>query len=185
MIMERKMIQMETKSGKRVIARPLTHYDAPYLVDIFEHMSPESRYNRFQQSLENPNPKQIWEEAEKIAQMEDEQQGGFIAFWQRPLLPDVPVGAARYVRLDEETAEMAMSVRDDMQGQGVGTWLLQMAIDEAIADGICQLVGSALNDNDAIWRVLDKLGYPYRRSPDGAISEIEVNLTKQESNVSL
>jgi len=176
MIMERKMMQMETKSGKRITARPLTVYDAPYLVDIFEHMSPESRYSRFQQSLENPNPKQVWEEAEKIAQMEEEQQGGFIAFWQRPLLPDVPVGAARYVRLDDETAEMAMSVRDDMQGQGIGSWLLGLAIDDANTAGIHKLVGSALNDNDALWRVLDKLGYPYQRQPDGLISEIELDI---------
>ncbi len=177
MIMEYKMTQMVTKTGKRITARPLSPYDAPYLVDIFEHMSPESRYRRFQQSLENPNPKQVWEEAEKIAQMEDEQQGGFIAFWQRPLLPDVPVGAARYVRIDDETAEIAMSVRDDMHGQGIGTWLLQMAIDEAVVNGIRKLVGNALNDNDAIWRVLDKLGYPYHRTPDGLISEIELDIT--------
>ncbi|MBL1127718.1 MAG: N-acetyltransferase [Chloroflexi bacterium] len=181
MFMERKMMhqktmQMVTKTGKQITARPLTAYDAPYLVDIFEHMSAESRYRRFQQSLENPNPKQVWEEAEKIAQMESEQQGGFMAFWQRTFLPDVPVGAARYVRLDENTAEMAMSIRDDMQGEGIGTWLLGLAIDDARAAGVRQLVGSALNDNDAIWRVLDKLGYPYRRKPDGLISEIEVDI---------
>lgn len=177
MIMEHTMMQMVTKTGKQITARPLSPYDAPYLVDIFEHMSAESRYRRFQQSLENPNPKQVWEEAEKIAQMEDEQQGGFIAFWQRPLLPDVPVGAARYVRLNDETAEIAMSVRDDMHGQGIGTWLLQMAIEEAVTNGIHKLVGSALNDNDAVWRVLDKLGYPYQRSPDGLTSDIELDIT--------
>lgn len=176
MIAEIKTMQFETKTGKQVIARPLTPDDAPYLVDIFEHMSPESRYRRFHQALDNPNPKQVWEEAEKIAQMEIEQQGGFIAFWQRPFLPDVPIGAVRFVRLDDETAEMAMSIRDDMQGQGIGTWLLELAIEKADAVGVQKLVGSALNDNKALWRVLDKLGFPYRRLPDGVISEIEVDV---------
>ncbi|NJN55438.1 MAG: hypothetical protein HC804_12190 [Anaerolineae bacterium] len=73
-------LQFETINGAQLTARPLTTSDAPYLVDIFEHMSPESRYRRFQQTLDNPNPKQIWEEAQKIAQLDDEQQGGFIAF---------------------------------------------------------------------------------------------------------
>jgi len=176
MIAEIKRMQFQTTTGKQVVARPLTPDDTPFLVDIFEHMSPESRYRRFHQALENPNPKQIWEEAEKIAQMGVEQQGGFIAFWQRPLLPDVPIGAARFVRLDDNTAEMAMSLRDDMQGQGIGTWLLGLAIDNACAVGVQKLVGSALNDNTALWRVLDKLGYPYRRRPDGVISEIELDV---------
>lgn len=177
MMMEQLATTFETKSGKRIVARPLTRYDAPYLVDIFEHMSPESRYRRFQQTLENPNTRQVWEEAEKIAQMADERQGGFIAFWKRPLWPDIPVGAARYVLLDAETAEIAMSVRDDMHGQGVGTWLLRLAVAEARMEGIRKLVGNALNDNNAIWRVLDKMGYPYTRKPDGATSEIVMDIT--------
>lgn len=179
MITEQNVMSFRTKSGKRVEARPLTRYDAPYLVDIFEHMSPESRYRRFQQTLDNPNPKQIWEEAEKIANMEDDQQGGFIAFWPRPFLPSMPIGAARYVRLDDTTAEIAMSVRDDMQGQGIGTWLLRLTVEQARQEGIHKLVGTVLNENDTIWRLLEKLGYPYSRVPDGLISEIEIDLTEE------
>jgi acetyltransferase len=174
--MQQTTMTFETTTGKRVLARPLTHYDAPYLVDIFEHMSPESRYRRFQQTLENPNPKQVWEEAEKIAQMEDQGQGGLIAFWERPLQTNVPVAAARYVRLDGDTAEIAMSVRDDMHGQGIGTWLLRLTIEEARTEGIQKLVGNALNSNTAVWQVLEKLGYAFTRKPEGPASEIEIDL---------
>jgi acetyltransferase len=171
-------LKFKTKSGREVMARPLTAYDAPFLVDIFEHMSPESRYRRFQQALENPNPKQIWEEAEKIVQMDEEEQDGFIAFRPRPLRPDVPVAAARFVYVDETTAEIALSVIDGMQGQGVGSWLLGLTVERARSRGIQKLVGSALNDNEIIWHLLDKLPYPYRRTPDGLISEIEIDLSR-------
>lgn len=177
MFIDHKQLQFETKKKRQIVARPLTAYDAPYLVDIFEHMSPESRYRRFHQALENPNPRQVWEEAEKIAHMDGEAQGGLIAFWQRPLRPDVPVGAARYVRLNEDTAEIAVSVVDAMQGEGVGSWLLWQTILLARQEGICTLVGSALNDNEAIWRLLEKLPCPLRRTVEGAISELELDIS--------
>jgi acetyltransferase len=174
------MMTFRTETGKRVVARPLTQDDAPYLVDIFEHMSPESRYHRFQQTLENLNPKRVWEEAEKIARMEDEQQGGLIAFWARPLQPHIPVAAARYVRLDGDTAEIAISVRDDMQGQGIGTWLLRLTVRQAQQEGLQKLVGNALNSNTAVWQLLEKLGYPFTRKPEGLVSEIEIDLVQNE-----
>ena len=177
MIAQRQSLKFETKSGQVVMARPLTAYDAPYLVQIFEGMSAESRYRRFQQPLENPNPKQIWEEAEKIAQMPDDEQDGLIVFRQRPLRPDIPVAAARYVRLNETTAEIAVSVIDEMQGQGIGAWLLQTTVDHAREHGIQTLVGMALNDNEVIWHLLDKLPYPYKRKPDGLTADIEIDLT--------
>lgn len=177
MFIGQKQLQFETKNGRRITARPITAYDAPYLVDIFEHMSPESRYRRFQQALENPNPRQVWEEAEKIAQMDADAQGGLIAFWPRPLRPDVPVGAARYVRLNDHTAEIAVSVVDEMQGEGIGSWLLAQTILIARREGLQTLVGSAFNDNKAIWRLLEKQPYPLKKTVDGAISELELDIS--------
>lgn len=177
MITEQETLKFETKAGIKLNARPLTVYDAPYLVQIFENMSAESRYRRFQQSLENPNSRHIWEEAEKIAQMDEDEQGGLIVFRPRPLRPDVPVAVARYVHLNETTAEIAMSVIDDMQGQGVGNWLLNLTVEQARKNGIQKLIGSALNDNELIWHLLKKLPYPLSRTPDGLSSDIEIDLT--------
>ncbi|NJN55439.1 MAG: hypothetical protein HC804_12195 [Anaerolineae bacterium] len=38
--------------------------------------------------------------------------------------------------MDQQTAEIAMSIRDDMQGLGIGTWLLGLAIEDARTAGI-------------------------------------------------
>lgn len=45
--------------------------DAPYLVDLFEHMSSESRYNRFMQAIDHIDIDRIWSEAEHIAHLID------------------------------------------------------------------------------------------------------------------
>jgi acetyltransferase len=177
MVVEQQSLKFETKRGRQVMARPLISTDAPYLVNIFENMSAESRYRRFQQSLENPSPKLIWTEAENIAQKDTTKQGGFIAFCQRPLHNDIPVASARYILIDENSAEIAMSVIDEMQGQGVGNWLLQLTVSQAQQQGLKTLVGTALNDNDAVWHLLDNLPYPYKRTPDGLTADIKIDLT--------
>ena len=36
-----------TAGGQTIELRPLTRADVPHLLEIFEHMGPDSRYNRF------------------------------------------------------------------------------------------------------------------------------------------
>lgn len=179
-----KTIQFHTADGKLIQARPLAYNDTPHLVEIFDHMSAESRYLRFQQTLDKPNPSYIHRQAETIAHMADGQQGGFIAFCHTTQLYPTAVAVARYVRTSPTTAEIAMSVRDDLQNQGVGSWLLHLAVEQARIDGICTLTGSALNHHDAIWHVLGKLPYPMSRTPDGTASEIHIDLTQPNNRLS-
>lgn len=175
-----KVMTFETRLGKRIFARPLTVYDAPNLVNIFDHMSDESRYRRFLTPLADAKTEMVWQEANRIVWMDEDEQAGLLAFWQRPLLPDIPVGAARYVFINETTAEIAMSVRDDMQGQGVGTWLLRLTMEQAAENGLLLLVGTVQNENEAIWRVLNRMPFPLTRKADGTTSEVEIDLTQRK-----
>lgn len=175
------MITIKAKDGTAVRIRPINENDAPHFVEIFEHMSSESRYRRFLQSLDNPSETLVWREAERIAHMDPRQQEGLIAFVDLPGRDNVPAGVARYVALEPGIAEVAVSVRDDMQGKGIGTRLLQLLSEQASESGIRKLVGTAQNGNEALWRVLDKLSFPLHRTPDGTYSEIEIDLTRQKA----
>jgi len=59
------------------------------------------------------------------------------------------VGVARYVRLtdDPETAEVAVTVADYMQGRGVGKQLGVLLADEARGRGVVRFSASILTDN--------------------------------------
>ena len=167
-----------TKNGLQIQLRHIQQGDAPLLVQIFDHMGPESRYSRFLQSLDDPNPELIWEEAERIAQAAPDQKDGLLAFANLPEEGVVPIGAARYVRLEPETAEAAISIRDDLHNMGIGTKLLQLMTEQARQAGVKKLVATIHNENKIIWKVLKKLPYQLRRTPEGIYSEIEVDLTK-------
>jgi GNAT superfamily N-acetyltransferase len=66
------------------------------------------------------------------------------------------VGVGRFVRLpdDPETAEVAITVADPMQGRGVGRQLGLMLADEARKRGIKRFSASILSDNEPALRLM-------------------------------
>lgn len=172
-----------TKNGSPVRVRPLEPEDAPYLVDLFENMGEDSRYQRFLQALGKPEMERVWNVAEHIAGDALIHGRGLLAFCDRTERPDVPVAAARFVELAPAQAEISISVRDDMQGTGIGTKLLGLLIDEAKIRGITQLVGLVQSDNMAMWHMLKKQGYRMTRQPDGTYTFMTLHLDQPEAQM--
>ncbi|MBA3532474.1 MAG: hypothetical protein H0T73_11175, partial [Ardenticatenales bacterium] len=107
-----------TKSGLLVRVRPACPEDTPHLVDLFNNMSPASRYQRFNDTMENVTLEQVWREAERLATMEPEQGVLWLAFVDLPHQPGAPVAGLRLHHIPPGTAEVAISVRDDHQSEG-------------------------------------------------------------------
>ena len=150
----------QTGSGLWIHVRSLLPQDAPYLVDLFENMGSESRYNRFLQPLDQVDMDYVWTEAEQIAEKVATVSYGLVAFVDMPERDDVPVGAARYVELTTSRAEIAVSVRDDMQRKGIGTEMMRLLILHAKIRGIEQLVGTVQNSIADMSAVVHKMDLP-------------------------
>lgn len=165
----------ETRDGLAVRVRRMTNEDTVHLVDIFDHMSADSRYHRFHQPTEHLEKEFVWHEAQHIANLHN--AGGLLAFTDLPDHPDTVIGGARYVLTGNGRAETAVSIRDDMQRKGIGMRLLQFITEEARLAGVTTLVATIQNDNRAIWRTLKHLPHPLKRMQDGVTSEIEIDLT--------
>jgi GNAT superfamily N-acetyltransferase len=172
------LYMFDTKDGQEIRVRGLRTDDAPHFVDIFENMGSDSRYNRFHQTADHLDPRRIQLEAEKIANIPSERQGGMIAFADLPGRRNVPVGAARYVCLGDGVAETAVSVRDDMQGKGIGAKLLRLITENARERGVRLLTADVLNSNKGIFAVLMKLPYRINCKSEGAYTVVEVVLTE-------
>lgn len=166
-----------SKNDMVVRVRPLRPEDAPYLVDLFENMSQDSRYSRFLQTLENIDMERVWSTAEQIAQGVAVNSHGLLAFCDTAGRPDVPVAAARYVRLDSGQAEIGISVRDDMQGIGIGSRLLALLIEDGRAEGTQQMVAVIQNNNIVVWRLLRGLGYPMVCRQEGNTTEVTLDVS--------
>jgi RimJ/RimL family protein N-acetyltransferase len=170
-------ITFRSQAGHLIRVRPLRSGDAPQLVAIFNHMSSQSRFQRFHQTVGHVSVARIKEEAASIAQGDPERNWGLIAFAEVPDHAIIPVGAARLVRTGPNEAEVAISLRDDFQNVGIGTQLMRMLAAGAKEMGIRRLVADIQNDNSAIWCVFKKLPFPVTRVPQGPYSSVIIDLT--------
>ncbi|MCI0393345.1 MAG: GNAT family N-acetyltransferase [Chloroflexi bacterium] len=164
------------KNGLLIRLRPLTPADVPHLVNLFEHLGPDSRLMRFNLSLENPDPELVQAEARRLAQVDPENDGAWLAFADLPGQPNTPVAGVRYVGVEPGVAEAALAVRDDLQSQGIGTELLRFLVEQARAAGVRKLTGLIRRSNQALWRILQKTSLPVTRHSEGPYTTIEVAL---------
>ncbi len=175
-----------TRTGRRVWVRTITGAeDAPYLVDIFAHLSPQSRYMRFHEPLDDPDPAVVLAKAREIAENAPLQGRGWLAFVHRGRQPKVAVGGVRWVRLQPDVAEIALTVRDDFQEQGIGRELLRLVALDARAAGIKKLIAVYQGANQAVSQLLSHSPVPMQRVIHAGEIFIEADLTDADWDVLL
>lgn len=159
-----------------VRVRPLRADDAQRLIDLFEHLGPESRYRRFNIPLADPDPELVLREAQAMADLDPERGCGWLAFADLPDQPDACIAGVRCIRTDGDVAEVSLAVRDDLQGLGIGSELLRFVGRQAYRMGIRKLAGYVQSDNRPLWLSLRHLGAPQTRESQGAETYVEVDL---------
>jgi GNAT superfamily N-acetyltransferase len=99
-----------------IVVRGLELADRDHVAAILEHLSWQSRVQRFLA----PRPILSERDLSMITSVDGFNRAGAIAF-----AGDAPIGAAHYVRsADPEVAEIAIAVVDDWQRRGVGRLLV-------------------------------------------------------------
>ena len=168
--------RFRTESNLLVRVRPLRPGDSRHLIDLFHHLSPDSRYRRFNISLADPDPNLVRRRAEAMADIDPAVERGWLAFADLADQQDACVAGVRCIRLDGDVAEVSIAVRDDAQDDGIGTELLRFVGQQAYQGGIRQLVGHVQSDNRPLWRSLRQLGVPLDREFRGAETYVTVDL---------
>lgn len=164
------------RNGLEIRVRPMWPADSPYLVDIFEHMSADSRYLRFNMPLDAPDPDWVRRQAERLSYLPPYQGRAWLAFADLPDAPETAVGGIRYMALTPDSAEVSLVVRDDLQGLGIGTNLIEFAAKKAYSEGYRELVGIIQSTNLPLWRSLKGMGIPMTTLREGPVSVITVDL---------
>jgi acetyltransferase len=168
-----------TEAGLRVWLEPLKPADVPRLLELFAHMGPESRYQRFNVPLTDPDPGLVLAEAHRLAELAPG-DGGWLALADLPGEPAATIGGVRYVHTEPGVAEVSLVVRDDQQGQGIGTALLAYCAEQARQAGVARLTATVQSGNRAIWRVLQKSGLALRHHRDGPYDFVEADLLQPD-----
>lgn len=159
------MNTFQTRTGQTIYVRSIQPEDIDFLIDIFDHMSSDSRYHRFNTPADNIPRERVQEEARRIAEADPHVQYGLLALVRNDDDSYTAVGASRYMRVPDNptTAEFATSVRDDYQRIGIGQKLLQLLIAQGQANNVHRFISYVQNNNDAAFALLRHAHVPHNR----------------------
>ena len=135
--------QLATRSGIVLAIRPVTEADEPALTAFFDKVSDEDRRFRFLVAGEHVSHEQL----EPLITADHFRSESFLAFDKAS---GELVGSA-LLACDGplETAEVAVSIRKDYKGKGVGWALLQFLAEQAKARGAHRVISIEARANHA------------------------------------
>lgn len=161
--------RFKTRDGRKVKLRLMRPSDAPLLIDFFHRMSPTTRRRRFHTGTENVSDELVQETADELAAVDNQQVGAVVAVYEEADGPHI-VGSVRLARdpdrPDSAEAEAAVVVRDDFQGQGVGTELMRRLVLLAKQMNVRTIVAVFEADNEGAVRLFLELNLPHTTSID-------------------
>src|SRR3954462_2115460 len=131
--------------GTLVTIRPIEPGDKRLLVAGLRRLSPEAAFKRFL----SPKVRFTDAELEYLTEVDGHDHIAYVA-----VLDDVLIGVGRVVRVDADTADIAILVWDEWQGLGLGGWLARRLADAAAAEGVTRIAGTMLADNRPALRIL-------------------------------
>jgi RimJ/RimL family protein N-acetyltransferase len=164
--------------GRRYVVRPISPQDKDLLASGLAHLSPASVYRRFLSA----KPSFTTAELRYLTEIDHVNHEALIA-----VLADDPsrvVGVARFVRLEGDapgTAEVAVTVGDCYQGQGVGRYLGILIADAARDRGIQRFTAMMLADNTAAHRLFATISTRLETRHEGPVDELVVHLGTKRS----
>ena len=167
--------EFRNKASELFVLRPIRPEDEPKMVRFHEKLSEESVYLRYfrafklDQRVEHERLTRICyvdydRDIVLVVEHADPETGG-----------QEIVAVGRLTRLPNPVeAEFAMLVRDDFQGRGVGTHLLQNLLSFGRDEGIRRVVAWMLPENRGMIEISEKLGFTMSREEEMVKAEKEL-----------
>jgi RimJ/RimL family protein N-acetyltransferase len=142
------------RDGRRVLTRALGPEDRAGLIAAIERTGDRSRYRRFFGFKRGFSEQEI----EFYVNVDQVNHVALVAILEEGGRPAI-VGGGRYIVSGEGKAEMAFTIDDEHQGQGIGTTLVRHLGAIARSAGIKELVAEVLPENVAMLKVFEKSGF--------------------------
>lgn len=144
-----------TKTGLRILLRPVKISDEPLLKEFFYSLSDQSMYSRFASARKDMPHARLQE----FVAVDYVNEIVILATCSQQEKEKV-IGLGQYiVNETSHTAEVALVVRDDYQNQGVGTELNSYLTYLAKRQGLLGFTAEVLEDNAPALHLLENMGF--------------------------
>ncbi len=165
-----------SKDGYWLYARLIHPEDQPRLLHLFDHLSSHARRRRFHSNVDHLDAVAINEYADRFAHVDNLHTGGALVAVDYQGTGQKIVGVMRLGAPEAGIAEVAVVVRDDFQGRGVGRALLQRMPTLARQMGVQVVVASIEADNLPAIRLFRRLNFPMTSHTSRAEIELRIQL---------
>ncbi|MBI4408283.1 MAG: GNAT family N-acetyltransferase [Gemmatimonadetes bacterium] len=165
------------RNGSTVRVRPVRPEDEARLYAFYRGLSDRSRALRFFAAVGEP---MLRKEAAREANPEPERSFGLVATAGRD---ERIIGHAMYTLTADDRAEVAFTIADECQGQGLGTILLGQLAQVAATRGIGAFEALVLPHNEQMLAVFRESGFPVQLQP--APGEIRVRFPTELTRAAL
>jgi acyl-CoA hydrolase/GNAT superfamily N-acetyltransferase len=167
-----------TKQNKSVFVRPIKVADEDHLRDFFFKLSDHSVYLRYFRKLKSM-PQRI---LQKTADVDYSTDMALVVLSPPDGHQNELVAIGHWVSDPRGgLSEIAFQVRDDWQGEGLGTYLFQRLVEIAKTVGLPKFKADVLADNKGMNAIFENSGVPCRRTSDFGVITYIFDLLEQES----
>jgi RimJ/RimL family protein N-acetyltransferase len=160
-----------TRTGLRLLLRPVKLSDEPHLKDFFYSLSNDSLYRRFVSTRTDMHHDRL----QPFVVINYLKEMVILAVVQEET-KEMIVGMAQYI-IDENahTAEAAFVVRDDHQGKGIGQELLTYITYLARKQGLLGFTAAVLMENRQMLQLFEKMGFIIEKRAEGGMYELKMS----------
>jgi acetyl coenzyme A synthetase (ADP forming)-like protein len=159
------------RSGLTLRLRQPTREDADALLEFYRALSEQSLYLRF-----HGFPSLAPELVAPLLDPDWSERGALIGTLGEGGEERV-VAVANFVRLrDPSSAEVAFAVADELQGQGVGTRLLEQLAEVAAGTGLETFVAEVMGSNRPMLQVFSDAGFAISRTVEQGAVEVRLSI---------
>jgi RimJ/RimL family protein N-acetyltransferase len=138
------------RNGTRVTIRAIRADDKPRVVSAFQALEPDSVYTRFF----SPKKELSAEDLKRLTEVDQMRDVALVATIGTE---ETFIGGGRYVS-SGSAAEIAFTVEEDYQGQGIASRLLRHLVHIARANGIARFEAHVLAGNEPMLGVFRRSG---------------------------
>ncbi|HET9024717.1 MAG TPA: GNAT family N-acetyltransferase [Burkholderiaceae bacterium] len=162
------------KSGVVVTLRPLRPDDRERMAKAVRGLDPQTIYTRLFSHRKDLTEAGL----DRIMHVDDEHEVVIVAsVGSGP--EEAIIGGARYIATGEGRAEIAFTVEEDYQGQGVAGRLFDALVDAGRRRGITVFEADVLAENPSMLRVFARTGLPMRKRSEGGVVHMELSLARE------
>ena len=159
-----------TQRGLNIFFRPIKISDEPLLKDFVYSLSDQSLYRRFL-SKRQYMPHEFLQE---LVVIDYTREMAMFAFAEKDDREEL-VGVGRYFSdPDTHMAEVAFAIRDDYQGQGIGSELLSLLTYLARRQGLLGFTAEVLDENAAMLHVFEKGGFEIEKRTVAGLCDLKM-----------